>query len=181
VRAILVIVRSWIAAGRPKSAKTLGSFESWAAILGGILEHIGVDGFLEDTRQLYEDADAEGQEWREFVGAWWDTHGGAWVAAGTLLKLTRERDLLCATVGDKSERSQMSRLGRALLAARDRQFGTFRIAVGRNGDRNAAQYRLLPLGHGFEAAASGVGARTGATAPSTLFDVPSTGAPGNGG
>ena len=53
-------MRAWLAAGRPPGKRILGSFESWAAVVGGILEHAGVPGFLQDTEQLYEAADVDG-------------------------------------------------------------------------------------------------------------------------
>jgi hypothetical protein len=143
VHAILVIVQSWIAAGRPVGAKPLGSFESWAEVVGGILGHAGIPGFLDDTETLYEEADAEGQQWREFVAAWWAIHGDTWVATADLLRLAGERDLLGGVVGDKSERSRLIRLGRALSAARDRHFGTYRLVAGRNSNTKAAQYRIV--------------------------------------
>ncbi|WP_437605153.1 hypothetical protein WMF20_28730 [Sorangium sp. So ce834] len=52
VRAVLVLVRAWLAAGRPPGKRTLGSFESWAAVVGGILEHAEIPGFLHDTEEL---------------------------------------------------------------------------------------------------------------------------------
>src|SRR6185503_8574201 len=52
VHAVLVLVRSWIAAGRRAGERVLGSFESWAAVVGGILAHAGIPGFLEDTEKL---------------------------------------------------------------------------------------------------------------------------------
>jgi hypothetical protein len=39
VWAALVFVRSWLAAGQPEGHRTLGSYESWAKVIGGILEH----------------------------------------------------------------------------------------------------------------------------------------------
>jgi hypothetical protein len=46
VQAILVIVRAWLAAGQPTSDQRLGSFERWAAVVGGILDVVGIPGFL---------------------------------------------------------------------------------------------------------------------------------------
>ncbi len=60
VRAALVLVQAWIAAGRPRCSARLGSFESWAAVLGGILQVAGVPGFLGNTDDFYESSDAEG-------------------------------------------------------------------------------------------------------------------------
>ncbi len=143
VHAVLVLVRAWIASGQTPSTRMLGSFESWAGVVGGILAHAGIEGFLDDTEQLYEHADSEGQEWRQLVTAWWDRHGCQWVTARDLLHLVSEQDLLGHVVGDKSERSQLIRLGRALSAARDRHFGEHRIVTGRNSNTKAAQYRLV--------------------------------------
>jgi hypothetical protein len=69
-----------------------------------------------------------------------------WVSTADLLRLAGERDLLGGVVGDKSERSRLIRLGRALSAARDRHFGAHRICSGRNANTKAAQYRLVSDG-----------------------------------
>jgi putative DNA primase/helicase len=145
VHAVLVMVQGWLAAGSPSAGKTLGSFEPWAEVIGGILQFAGVPGFLEGADQFYDNADADGQEWREFTVAWWERHGSLWVSSGQLLKLVTQKDLLAHTVGDRTGRSPMIRLGKALSAARDRQFGDFRIAVGQNSSTKAAQYRLQPI------------------------------------
>jgi hypothetical protein len=151
VRAVLVLVRAWLAAGKPPGKKTLGSFESWAAVVGGILEHAGVPGFLHDTEEIYETADAEGQEWRDLVHAWWEKFGPRWVSAGELLDLALERDLLGSIVRDQSQRAQKIRLGKALSSARDRHFSHYRIVAGRNANAKTAQYRLIDVGAGDDA------------------------------
>jgi hypothetical protein len=143
VHALLVLVRAWLATGRPPGKRILGSFESWAEVVGGILEHAGVPGFLHDTEELYEAADAEGQEWRELVRAWWDKFGPRWVSAGELLDLALERDLLGSIVRDKTQRAQKIRLGKALSSVRDRHFANYRLLAGRNSNAKTAQYRLV--------------------------------------
>lgn len=148
VRAVLVLVRAWLAAGRPPGKLTLGSFESWASVVGGILEHAEVPGFLHDTEELYETADAEGQEWRELVRAWWEKFGPRWVSAGELLDLALERDLLGSIVRDKTQRGQKIRLGKALSSARDRHFAQYRLMAGRNSNAKTAQYRLVDTAAG---------------------------------
>jgi hypothetical protein len=171
VHAILVLVQSWLAAGRPRGKRRLGSFESWAGVMGGILENAGIPGFLGDLDKLYEVADTEGQEWRAFCCAWWERHQSAWVPATDLLKLARERDLLGSAIGDKSEQSQKIRFGKALGAMRDRRFANWQVVVGRNSDGNAARYRLAcdgaPDGERALGAAESPGA-SGDGRPSTL-------------
>jgi hypothetical protein len=143
VFALLVLVQAWIAAGKPQGCRVLGSFESWTRVVGGILHHAGIDHFLGNTEELYETADAEGAEWREFVAAWWDAHRDNWVAAKDLLRLALERDLLGATIGDRSPRSQQTRLGRALAVVRDRQFGQWRVLLRHDTHSKSAGYRLI--------------------------------------
>jgi len=127
VWALLVLVRAWISNGSPAGVRTLGSFEHWATVIGGIIEEAGIGGFLGNTEELYEAADAEGQEWREFVQTWWDEQGKLPVSAGTLLRLAQDRDMLLSVLGSKSERSQAIRLGKALKANRNRRFDGLRI------------------------------------------------------
>jgi len=144
VHALLVLVQAWIATGKPQGQRVLGSFESWSRVIGGILGNAGIDHFLGNTEELYETADAEGNEWREFVAAWWDAYHDNWVAAKDLLELALERDLLGSVIGDKSLRSQQTRLGRALAAVRDRQFGEWRVLMRRDAHTKGACYRLDP-------------------------------------
>jgi hypothetical protein len=127
VHAILTLAQAWISKGRPLGKRTLGSFEHWASTIGGILEVGGVPGFLENTNELYEAADVEGQEWRAFVAAWWEAHGGTPVAAKVLLELAVSSDLLPHVLGGKNERSQSIRLGKGLTGNRNRVYGDFRI------------------------------------------------------
>jgi DNA primase catalytic core len=155
VHAVVVLVRGWIAVGSPPSKRVLGSFESWARVVGGILEHAGVPGFLQDADQLYEAADADGQEWRELVAAWWDKLGPRWVAAGEILTLALEKELLGSIIRDKAAAAQRIRLGKALSARRDRQFGACRLIVGRNSNTKASQYRLVDASGGTDRAAPG--------------------------
>lgn len=148
VHAVLVLVRAWISSGRRPGPRTLGSFESWASVVGGVLEHADIPGFLHDTEALYEAADADGQEWREFVGAWWEKFGQGWVGASALLELALERDLLGSAVGEKSPRSQKTRLGKALARMRDRHFASWRVVAGRDSNSKTAQYRLVQIDDG---------------------------------
>jgi len=134
-RAALILVRAWLAAGRPLGRARLGSYEQWAAVMSGLLEVIGVGGFLGNLKELYEAADAEGATWREFTTVWWDNHGSAELRVSDLLELCEKHDLLSQVRGDGSARSQQSRLGRALHGARERVYGGLQICL-RSRDRD---------------------------------------------
>ncbi|MDR3163956.1 MAG: hypothetical protein LBU13_00090, partial [Synergistaceae bacterium] len=73
IASLLIMARSWIMAGRPEGGNTtLGSFESWCEIVGGILEYAGLNGFLDNLQEMYRDtADGEddAEQWAEWMDA----------------------------------------------------------------------------------------------------------------
>ena len=149
VAACLTLGRARVAAGRPRHDGILGSFEAWAAIMGGILEAAGVPGFLANLDEMYEAADAEGAVWRAFVAAWWERHGTAEVGTAELHELA----IACEPplpLGDGGERSQRTRLGRALGQMRDRVFaiGEVTVRVTAVGIRHQAQRWRLVIENG---------------------------------
>jgi putative DNA primase/helicase len=72
----LTLVRAWLVDGRPEDneAPTFGSFEDWAAVIGGILKVAGINGFLGNVQSIYDQADEEGAAIRSFLSAWWAKH-----------------------------------------------------------------------------------------------------------
>src|SRR5262245_66339535 len=84
VAACCTLGRAWIAAGRPRGTRTIGSYESWAQTMGGVLEVAGIEGFLGNIEEMMEASDTEGGAWRGFVSAWWDRFGTAEVGTGDL-------------------------------------------------------------------------------------------------
>lgn len=110
--------------------------------MGGILKFTGIPGFLSNLEDLYEAADTEGGEWREFVAAWWSQFGGRIVPFAELLDLANEKGMLPSVVGDKGPRSQKTRLGRALSAMRNRQYDSYRIVQRKNSHTKQSEYAL---------------------------------------
>jgi Domain of unknown function (DUF3854) len=134
VQALLVMVQHWVASGRPAfTGPTMGSFESWSEIVGGVLECCGIDGLLSNRDELYKRADSETEEWRDFIIAWWDVHGTNPVKAGELARLVRENELLpglLATVrGELTDQKINTRLGKAIAKRRDRRIGDYYIRL----------------------------------------------------
>ena len=123
LHAILTLIQAWVAAGKPHGNVRLGSFEDWAACMGGMMEVIGVPGFLGNLDSLYEEADLEGRAWRAFIQAWWEAFGTTPMRVRELNEFCNKGDFLNAVRGDKSPRSQETRLGYALARNRDRVFG----------------------------------------------------------
>lgn len=78
--ALLTLARAWFAAGQPAtSVRALGSFEQWTRIVGGILNHAGVAGFLGNLEEMYQTADEDGPVLESFLRALQGAFGGdAW-------------------------------------------------------------------------------------------------------
>ncbi len=145
VRAALVVIRAWIAAGRPMSqGQVLGMFEGWAKVMGSILDIAGFKGFLGNLEEFYEESDAEGSVWRGFVRVWWDKFGKEEVGVSELFEaacgLDEPLDL-----GKGSEKSQKTRLGQELVKMRDRQFDDLRLVLAGIRQR-AKRWKLVQVG-----------------------------------
>jgi hypothetical protein len=147
VWACLTLIQTWIAAGRPKGAARLGMFEQWAMVIGGILEVLKIPNFLGNLSEFYEQEDTESAVWRELFARWWGKYEGVEVGIADLypLVISSNADPIDLELGDGSERSQRTRLGKRLGDVRDRQYGEYRIVQG--GKRQGAQlWRLVPTG-----------------------------------
>jgi hypothetical protein len=128
VAACLTLCQGWIAAGRPRGTRTIGSYESWAEVLGGVLDVAGIEGLLGNLDEMLEASDGEGAVWRSFVSAWWDRFGTAEVGTNDLY----ETALSCEPplpLGSGNDRSQRIRLGKALGRLRDRVFHLKGVSV----------------------------------------------------
>jgi hypothetical protein len=144
VHACLTIAQAWIAAGRPATDVTLGSYEAWAHTMGGMLMVAGVSGFLANATNLYAQADDESRPWREFVIAWWQTYKRQTVGVEELFTVANVDDLLLDVLGNKGERSRRTRLGQALRDMRDRVIAGYRIVPEAEDNHGRQQYRLEP-------------------------------------
>ena len=144
VWAALVLGRAWIVAGQPRGDRTLGMFEQWARVMGGILGVAEIAGFLDNLTALYDDADAEGTAWRGFIEQWWDAHQDQPVGVADLWSLVEPitGDPIDLNLGDGNERSQKTRLGKRLAEMRDRQFGDLRLTRG-DDVKGAHRWRLV--------------------------------------
>jgi hypothetical protein len=121
VAACLTLCQAWIADGRPRGTRTVGSYENWAHVLGGVLEVGCIDGFLGNLEQMMEASDTEGAAWNGFIAAWWDRFGTAEVGASDVLNLAIAADPRIP-VGREGKLLDTAELGRGISRMRDRVF-----------------------------------------------------------
>ncbi|MFN4282414.1 MAG: toprim domain-containing protein [Alphaproteobacteria bacterium] len=144
VAACLTLCQAWIAAGRPRGVRTVGSYEKWAQVIGGVLEVAGIEGFLGNLDEMMEASDSEGAAWRAFVSGWWDRFGTAEVGTVDLFEIAQTLEPLLP-LGTGNDQSQRVRLGRALPKMRDRIFrcGDHDLRLASAGKyQGAARWRL---------------------------------------
>ena len=116
VAACLTLCQAWIAAGRPRGSRSIGSYDAWAQTMGGVLEVAGIEGFLGNLDEMLEAADGEGAVWRSFVGSWWDRFGTAEVATADLFDLAAQASDQPLPLGDR-QRARRSGPGSARRSA----------------------------------------------------------------
>jgi hypothetical protein len=73
VTALLTIIRAWFVAGKPLAENSirLGSFEQWSEVMGGILNFIGLEGFLGDMQEQEDNSQGD-EEWTPFMEGWYN-------------------------------------------------------------------------------------------------------------
>lgn len=148
IHAALVLVQAWLRRGKPLwTTKTMGRFEEWTRVMGGILQVAGVPGFLDNLERVIGEADDEAEERRAFVVEWWDRYGRHEVGAKELAGLIAELDLLPGNDSIRSKSGEVSavRLGRRLRAMVDSVVAERIIKKASPARNGAQQYRLARI------------------------------------
>lgn len=145
--AATTLVQRWIASGRqlPPGMKSLGSYENWSRVIGGILHSAGIPGFLENREALLAHADLEAAALHEFVEAWAATFSTSVVRAAHLVPVATNIEAL--SIGAASDRGVQTQVGNLLARLADRVIGRFKVR--RVSERNrAGQYQLVLVNPG---------------------------------
>src|SRR5262249_20052483 len=87
VWAACILVRSWVAVEMPKSEQRRGSFEQYCAVIGGILEHHGLDTEFLSTRAAYNRPDEDAASLQAFIALWWKERKSDKVSVSDLLSI----------------------------------------------------------------------------------------------
>ena len=127
LRALFVLIRNWISKGKPVSDVVFGSYETWAAMMGGILDAAGIPGFLENRSSSRQRGDEATNEWAFLVELWWEEYRGLPVTAGKLVTLAGTHDLMLEMRSNYDSHKATTVMGKAVARMRDRIFGGYAI------------------------------------------------------
>lgn len=139
------LVLRWIDAGRPMAVhRSRFNKRGWANIVGGILRHAGVEGFLANADEAAREHDPIRRDFAELVALLADHPQGTWTGA-ELANYAVEQGLFADEFRNAAPRAQAIRMG--LFATRfvDEPFPLRkgRLAIFRRGtDRNGTIYRI---------------------------------------
>lgn len=88
IASLLVLVRSWVAAGRPATRASSDGYGRWLAAVNGILANAGVVGLCDAPEARMRGEGAEDAEWGILLEAIESVFGSAeWTAKGVLAKV----------------------------------------------------------------------------------------------
>lgn len=140
--AALTLCANWIANGKPAGTIMMGTFERWAAVLGGVLACAGIERFLDNLPKADDASDGETEAWQQLVAGWHTAHETKTVAAKDLFPLAV--DIPGFPLGrDDDERKRRAALGRALKKKAGSIVGGYRICEsGKDGSTKAPLYAL---------------------------------------
>jgi hypothetical protein len=147
VRAVLVLVRAWFAAGRPAPSRRLsfGSFTEWERMVGGIIEHAGVPGFLGNLTAWRDEASTDKQFVIAHLAWLWEAFGEAEfrvsdVKAKALTDPAGHHALL--ELEDPVDKKYTVELGKAYGRLKDQAHGGYRL-VKRGGTAKTMFWRVI--------------------------------------
>jgi hypothetical protein len=146
--ALLTLASAWYRAGKPKGNHvTLGSFEEWSEIVGGILTFARLEGFLGNAGQMYDEGDVNDAQWRSFLSELSKVFPNHTFTVNELLQVsgikraalvpgveTTLAELFPDDIADNKGNART--IGRVFLAKQGRYFGEYklnRVGENRNG------------------------------------------------
>jgi hypothetical protein len=146
VWAALTLIRAWVAAGQPTGKASIGSFEGWAQVMGGILQVAGIPGFLGNIGEFRTGFDTESAGWGDLFTRLHATFGSKPFGAKDGLSVYRDGDdFLAIGVNDYTERSEETKFGLQLAKRRTAIYGGLRLEPAGT-LRGGKRWRLVEVG-----------------------------------
>ncbi len=129
-------------------SRTLGSYESWCEVVGGVLEHSGIYGFLAGAAEDLENVDECSTEAAMFLTVLEEAFGGKRFTSSEVYALCVQstgHPAITAVMPDELAEALydsalfVRRLGRWFAERADRRFGESQIHIKRAGTAHKVQ------------------------------------------
>jgi hypothetical protein len=158
VEAALTVLAFWVDQGMPRARSVAADcrFTEWASVMGGILETVGVEGFLDNQKALKRGADGTTDAMHHFTESWFEQWRSSRVGIDDLVGLAfgsagpwgvREGGILSDALAFMldNRKDPKLRFSHFMNKQRDRVYGEF--AIKWRGGRHS-EYSLEPVGKG---------------------------------
>jgi len=143
LKAALVLCRAWHVAGRPAPTCPRIRYGEWRTVIGGILQHAGVNEFLGNLRTFQEASDVEGPAWERFILKLIEVFGATVAPAQIYARFAASDDLaallppelagkLSSTDDHKAKSQFASRIGYLFRDRIGKRFGDSQACVVRS-------------------------------------------------
>lgn len=123
--ALLVLVADWAAVGAPTVNIRAADYSRWMSVVGGILGHAGIPGWLADRDATALAMDEEASEWVSLLSAMHDQFGDRYVPVRDVLIVDRLADLVPRERDDQIPSAR--RLGKWFAARKGAYFGPYKL------------------------------------------------------
>lgn len=139
IHAILVLARSWVAAGSPMVLDRSDSYAKWVGSIRGLLKHAGIPGVFDASDTARQKVGADDSDWEAFLAKVYELHGEtSWLVNEVVGQVGANEginvkpissDLLPGDLADKFDRghSVTRSLGRWLANREGRYAGEYAI------------------------------------------------------
>jgi hypothetical protein len=117
----------------------MGSFETWAAVVGGALENAGVTGFLADTTEWLEAGDPDADGWAVHLRELHVTFSPGKFTVAAVASRVESGYLELPYIRRDPDRSLAHTIGNAYRSVRGRWIGDYRLDSGPRDAANGAR------------------------------------------
>ncbi len=145
--ALLTVGRNWFVKGQPvpKDTPVMGSFEAWSRTLSGVLHAAGINGFLQNSKALYERSVEDTPMWEAFLEVLHKIFGDKKVTARQIadaVQGTEHKDLREVLPDEFGllDENLSRRLGKAFAKREGVRFGAEGYHLARAGEHAKTSY-----------------------------------------
>ncbi|MDZ4344592.1 MAG: bifunctional DNA primase/polymerase [Candidatus Binatia bacterium] len=121
IGALATMVHTWVLAGKPRCGVTLGGFERWTEVIGGIMHNSGLTDWMGNINEWVGAVDPETDDMAAFLALWSGLAaidvglGKTGQTASELLQVALDNGLFLQAIRGSSQRAMVQSFARRIL------------------------------------------------------------------